>query len=270
MDNLQNIVEAILFASGVPVRRSEILEKMPDEVSRKDLDNVIDKIAKKYSGDSGIVLQIFNDKIQFASNANYSDIVSDILQPVKEKELSTNLMQVLSLVAYFQPITRSEIEDCRGGQSADYALMMLMKSDLIESKGVKMTPGRPILYGTTDNFLKRFELRSLEDLPDLEEVKRDMYEGGKYHKFKSSLYREDGDIDENEPKSFADKVEEDKENEEDLLSVIIPDEYDIPDFIDDKEGYEIVDGDSEGEMNEIVDIKDENSTDVNDGGEITI
>ena len=106
MDNLLQTVEAIIFAAGVPVKRSEILNNLPEDVSRKQLNQVIDELAEKYSGDCGIVLEIFNDKLQFASNSKYGEIVSDMLRPVREKELSKILLEVLSLIAYRQPITR--------------------------------------------------------------------------------------------------------------------------------------------------------------------
>ena len=92
MENLVQTVEAILFAAGVPISRKEIMEKLPDDVSRKNLNDAVDKLAQKYSGDSGILLQQFEDKLQFCSNDKYGDIVSVILQPVKEKELTKSLM----------------------------------------------------------------------------------------------------------------------------------------------------------------------------------
>ena len=157
MEKLLQTLEAIIFAAGVPLKRSEILNSLPEEVSRKQLNDAIDKLAEKYSGDSGIVLEVFNDKIQFASNSKYGEIVSDMLRPVREKELSKILLEVLSLIAYRQPITRGEIEDSRGA-SADYALSVLLKINMIKTCGFKDAPGKPLLYGTTDEFLKKFEI----------------------------------------------------------------------------------------------------------------
>ena len=205
MDNLVNTVEAILFAAGVPISRKEIMDHLPEDVSRKNLNDAIDKIADKYSGDSGILLQIFDDKLQFCSNDKYGDLVAEILQPVKEKELSKALMEVLSIIAYFQPITRAEIEDYRGGLAADYALSMLQRADLIYVSGYKQAPGKPILYSTTDGFLKKFDLKSLDDLPEASVVKRRMMEIGNFAVQQEGLYRADGmDLDDDSDKpNFA-------------------------------------------------------------------
>ena len=188
MDNLINVVEAILFASGVPLRRQEILDKMPG-ITKKKLDNVIEKLKEQYSGKCGIRLEIFNDKIQFSSNSDYGEIVADVLQPVKEKELSKILVEVLSIIAYQQPITRSEIEDIRG-VSPDYAIGVLLKADLIKSCGFKQAPGKPILYGTTEEFLKKFELESLDKLPDYAEVMNRLIQFGNYNIQTEGLYKD--------------------------------------------------------------------------------
>jgi len=203
VENLTNTVEAILFASGVPISRKEIMEHLPEDVSRKNLNDAISKLADKYSGDSGILLQQFDDKLQFCSNDKYKDLVAEILQPVKEKELTKSLMEVLSIIAYFQPITRAEVEDYRGNASADYALSMLQRADLIYVSGYKQAPGRPVLFSTTDGFLKKFDLKTLDDLPDFSEVKRRMLEVGNFNIQQEGLYRADGmDLDDDEKTSF--------------------------------------------------------------------
>ena len=224
MENLVNTVEAILFAAGVPISRKEIMDHLPEDVSRKNLNDAISKIADKYSGDSGILLQQFDDKLQFCSNDKYKDLVSEILQPVKEKELTKSLMEVLAIIAYFQPITRAEIEDYRGGANADYALSMLQRSDLICVAGYKQAPGRPVLFATTDGFLKKFDLMSLEDLPDFSEVKRRMMEVGNFSASQEGLYRADGmDLDDDDEKSNYQLQQEAEFNLDD----------DIPEFLKD-------------------------------------
>ncbi|MGN0771797.1 MAG: SMC-Scp complex subunit ScpB [Christensenellales bacterium] len=189
MKNLVNVVEAIIFAAGVPISRQDILNKLPDDVSKRNLNDAISELEEKYSGDCGIRLEIFNDKVQFASNSQYGEIVADVLQPVKEKELSKILVEVLSIIAYQQPITRSEIEDIRG-VSPDYAISVLLKADLIKSCGFKQSPGKPVLYGTTDEFLKKFELHSIDELPDYGEVMKRLIEYGNFNAQTEGLYRE--------------------------------------------------------------------------------
>lgn len=169
MENIENVVEAIIFASGSPIAKADIVDKVPDLTHQK-LNSVIKSLQKRYGGDSGVVLLEFNGKLQFSSNPAYGDIVADILTPLKEKELTRTLLEVLSTVAYKQPITRLEIDDMRGGTNSEYALSGLLKAGLVQAVGRKDTVGRPLLYGTTDEFLKKFGLTDLTDLPDYSEV----------------------------------------------------------------------------------------------------
>ena len=169
MENIENVVEAIIFASGSPIAKADIVDKVPDLTHQK-LNSVIKSLQKRYGGDSGVVLLEFNGKLQFSSNPAYGDIVADILTPLKEKELTRTLLEVLSTVAYKQPITRLEIDDMRGGTNSEYALSGLLKAGLVQAVGRKDTVGRPLLYGTTDEFLKKFGLTDLTDLPDYADV----------------------------------------------------------------------------------------------------
>ena len=219
MDNLMNILEAIIFAAGVPIKKSDILNGLPKEVSRKELNDAIDKLAEKYSGDCGIRLEQFRDKLQFSSNATYGAIVSDLLRPVREKELSKILLEVLSLIAYRQPITRAEIEDCRKGTSADYPLSVLLKINMIKTCGFKDAPGKPILYGTTDEFLKKFEIPSLDKLPNYEEVMRRLVEYSNYNIQSDGLYRE---------RVIGDKFEDDnvvKDELDEMMDMTVTPEF---------------------------------------------
>lgn len=189
IDNLMHIVEAVVFAAGEPIKRSEILSKLPPEVTRKDLNDAIKGLEQKYQNPCGIVLLCIGDKLQFASNSEYGEIVADALKPVKERALSRALLEVMAIVAYKQPVTRGEIEDIRGS-SADYAITTLLRVGLIEAHGRKDTPGRPILYITTDEFLKRFGLRGLDELPDYKEILDRLVIYGNYNRPSEGLYRE--------------------------------------------------------------------------------
>lgn len=258
MENLLETVEAIIFAAGVPMKRSDILNGLPEDVSRKQLNDVIDKLAKKYSGDSGIVLEIFNDKIQFASNSKYGDIVSDMLRPVREKELSKILLEVLSLIAYRQPITRSEIEDSRGA-SADYALSVLLKINMIKTCGYKDAPGKPLLYGTTEEFLKKFELKSIDDLPDYDEIMRRLVEYSNYNIQTEGLYRE---------RTISEKFE-DEDAVEELDKMM--DMEEIPEFLQ-GEDLQRVQGDGENyEEREVAsDVAPDQIEEDEEGGDLPI
>lgn len=189
-NNLIHIVEAIIFAAGVAIKRSDILSKLPEGTTRKDLNDAIKGLEQKYQDPCGIILLTIGDKVQFASNKEYGEIVAAALKPVKERELSRALLEVMSIVAYKQPVTRGEIEDIRGGRSADYAITTLLRVGLIEAHGRKDTPGRPVLYITTELFLKRFGLRNLDDLPDYKEILDRLVVLGNYNRVQEGLYRE--------------------------------------------------------------------------------
>ena len=169
MEKLTNIIEAILFAAGDAVPMDLLREKL--EITKKELDDSIRQLERKYSGDVGIRLLNFNHKLQLATNPDYKDTISLVLMPIREKEFTRTILESAAIIAYKQPITRSELEAIRGINS-DYAITTLMSLDMIMPCGRKDTPGKPVLYATTDNFLKRFKLKSLAELPDYEELMR--------------------------------------------------------------------------------------------------
>lgn len=164
MEKLTQTIEALIFASGKGISKQDIITSFP-EITQKQIDTAISEIQAKYSGDSGICLITFAGKYQLATNPVYGEKISEILLPLKEKELSKALLETLAIIAYKQPITRAEIEDIRGLNS-EYSVQMLSKLNLIEVVGRKDAVGRPSLYATTDEFLKKFSLTSLEDLPE--------------------------------------------------------------------------------------------------------
>lgn len=169
MRDYKQVIASIIFAAGNPIAQSYILEKLP-ELSLAELKEIIASLKETYSGDNGILLLEFNKKYQFASNEKYGDIVTEVLTELREKDLTSKVLEVLGVIAYRQPITKAEIDEIRGGADSDYAVSTLVKFNLIEITGRKDAVGRPYLYSTTDNFLKKFNLNKIEDLPDYEEV----------------------------------------------------------------------------------------------------
>ena len=166
--NLIHIVEAIIFAAGVAIKRSDILAKLPEGTTRKDLNDAIKGLEQKYQDPCGIVLLCIGDKVQFASNKEYGEIVAAALKPVKERELSRALLEVMSIIAYKQPVTKLEIEKIRGVKT-DHAVNKLVEYGLVEETGRLDAPGRPLLFGTTEEFLRRFSIHSLDELPVLDQ-----------------------------------------------------------------------------------------------------
>ena len=169
MENLYNIIEAILFVSGDGIAIADIAEKL--EISEDEVKECVEKIkADRLQSNSGIQLIEYNKKIQLCTNKDYAEYVAQVLNPIREKKLSKLVMEVCGIVAYKQPITRLEIEKVRGNLNCDYAINFLLENDLIEVVGRKDAIGKPMLYGTTDKFLKKFGLESIDDLPDYEQL----------------------------------------------------------------------------------------------------
>ena len=123
------------------------------------MDSAIAQLEKRYNGDCGIYLLHFNHKLQFATNPEYKESVSLVLTPIREKEFTRTILECSAIIAYKQPITRSELEAIRGVNS-DYAISTLLSLEMIYPCGRKDSPGKPVQYATTDNFLKRFKLKS--------------------------------------------------------------------------------------------------------------
>ncbi len=167
METLKSIIESVLLVSGEAVAIKDIAEKT--RYTEKEIMSAGRELQEKYGKDCGINLLIFNKKFQFASNPNNAQAVSDVLQPIKERELSRSMLEVAAIIAYKQPVTRIDLEELRGSNS-EFALQNLLKLGVIEVVGRKDTVGKPVLFGTTDAFLKRFQISSLNELPDYDEL----------------------------------------------------------------------------------------------------
>lgn len=231
MSNLTNIIEAIIFASGEAVPVKFIVEKLG--CSLKEVNAAVAELKEKYDDDCGINLLTFNGKVQFASNPKYKQQISEVLIPIKEKEFTKTILECAALIAYKQPITKPELEEIRQ-VSCDYAIHTLLELEMIVPCGRKDAVGKPILYATTDNFLKRFKLNSIDELPDYDELMAQIAElnnkiltedddDGNY------LYRKDEYVAEDEEKP-AKSAEPEKQKSEPKTT---EDGYELPDFISD-------------------------------------
>ena len=165
--NLKEVVLSVLFVAGDGIEKDFIAEKL--DVSKKELDKAIEQLKKDYSGDCGIHIIEYKNKVQLSSNPSYATYISDVLNPIREKSLTRAALETLAIVAYKQPITKLDIEDIRRVNS-DYAVQILIDQNMIEVVGRKDAVGKPLLFGTTDNFLKRFNIKELGELPDYEEL----------------------------------------------------------------------------------------------------
>ncbi len=165
--NLKEVLLSILFVAGDGIEKSFIAEKL--DVNMKELNKAIEQLKEELSGDKGIHLIEYKNKIQLATNPNYANYISDVLNPIREKSLTRAALETLAIIAYKQPITKLEIEDIRRVNS-DYAVQILIDQNMIEVVGRKDAVGKPLLFGTTDNFLKRFDIKDLNELPDYENL----------------------------------------------------------------------------------------------------
>lgn len=168
MNNKNNVIaklEAMLFASGDAVEASKLAE-----VLNLDLENVTKMLAHledKYDeNESGIRLVRIDGKYQLCTREEYADDVRALLEIKKNTPLSPAAFEVLAIVAYNKTVTKSFIEQIRGVDCSG-SIANLVQKGLIEEKGRLDLPGRPLVYGTTDRFLRCFSLNSLDDLPDL-------------------------------------------------------------------------------------------------------
>lgn len=178
-ETLASIIESIVFVSGMAISAKDIADKL--DITEKMVLDAAKKLQEKYNENSGINLLVFNKKLQFSSNPKNADDVAAVLNPIREKALSKTLLESAAIIAYKQPVTRLDLEEIRGVDS-EYAIQTLLKLGVIEVVGRKDAIGRPVLFGTTDEFLKRFQISSLNELPDYDKllesikvVKKDNY-----------------------------------------------------------------------------------------------
>jgi segregation and condensation protein B len=160
-------IEAILFLAGDGLSEKYLADKLFTD--KKAIQTAIAEIEKKYSGQSGIHLIKYKDNYQFATNPAVAETVAGVLNPVREKNLTRAAMETMAIIAYKQPITKAEIDEIRGVQS-DYSIHILLENNLIAVVGRKDALGKPLVYGTTDDFLKRFELNDINYLPSYEDL----------------------------------------------------------------------------------------------------
>lgn len=159
-------IETILFAMGESVETATLADALgiPEEEVRE----AVQALEERYGlGDSGLCINRFEDSVQLSSRPEYYEYLIKIAKAPKRQVLTDTLMETLSIIAFKQPVTRAEVENIRGVNS-DFAISKLVGFDLVREVGRKDAPGRPLLFGTTEQFLRSFGISSLTDLPDLE------------------------------------------------------------------------------------------------------
>ena len=164
----KSVIEAVLFAAGYPVKYEKIAQVL--KITAGQAKNVIREYAKEYNGATdtprGIILLTFDDACQLCTKEEFSAEVREALGIRRGGNLSPSSIEVLAIVAYNEPVTRAYVDTVRGVDSS-YAITSLTDKHLIEVCGRLDVPGRPLLYRTTDDFLRVFGMQSLSDLPEI-------------------------------------------------------------------------------------------------------
>jgi segregation and condensation protein B len=177
-----SVIEALIFSSDDSLSAEEIIWAIKSidgediEITKEEVDRAVEALNQKYSeaGNSFRILRIANGYL-YATLETYAKYVGYLSSERAKRRLSQAALETLSIIAYKQPITKPELESIRGVNS-DYILTTLLEKNLITIKGRAETVGRPLLYGTTDEFLKYFGLNNLTDLPkprEIEEIMQD-------------------------------------------------------------------------------------------------
>ena len=171
INQIEAVIEAILFAAGRPVTKNEIMLAL--EISKEDIENIVKSMQEEYKNENrGIELIKIDDSYQLCTKKELHQYIYPVLDKRNKPNLSNAALETLAIVAYNPKITRAEIESIRG-VSADACVYKLLEYGLIEEAGKIDLPGKPMSYKTTNEFLRMFGYSSLEELPELPRYKLD-------------------------------------------------------------------------------------------------
>lgn len=170
IDEKISVLEAILFSSGEPMESSKLAEAI--EVDKSTLDKLVSLLNDKYSNcSSALKVYLLNDSYQLGTREEYSSHIKKAMETKNNSKLSQAAFEVLTIIAYNQPVTKGFVEHVRGVDSSS-VVNSLVEKGLLEEAGRIDVPGRPIAFKTTSNFLRSFKLKSLDDLPPLPNQER--------------------------------------------------------------------------------------------------
>ena len=165
---IKSAMESMMFTWGEPLEAKMAADVF--NITKEEAYECFKELQAEYEQEGrGIVIREVNKAFQFVTRAENADYVRRLCTPVKAKKLSQSALEVLAIIAYKQPVTKGEMEAIRGIK-CDRVVEGLMNKNLIEEVGRSSAIGRPILYGTTDTFLKNFGFTSLKELPDIEDI----------------------------------------------------------------------------------------------------
>lgn len=160
---LESIIEAVLFAAGEAVELKNLAAAIEQDI--KTTKAIVNNLSDKYKSEKrGVIIIEVGDSYQMCTNPDYFDYIKKLYESPVRKKLSPTVLETLAIIAYKQPITKGRIEEIRG-VNADHAVNKLVEYGLVAEKGRADTPGRPILFGTTDDFLRHFGFNNLDAMP---------------------------------------------------------------------------------------------------------
>jgi len=165
---IKSVFESLMFVWGEPLDPKLAAELF--DIGKSEAYACFKELQEEYEQEGrGIIIREINGSFQYVSKYENAEYIERLFSPAKQKRLSQSALEVLAIIAYKQPVTRSEIESIRGIK-CDRVLEGLMKKGLTEEAGRSNGIGRPILYGTTDTFLKHFGFKNLKELPDIDDI----------------------------------------------------------------------------------------------------
>jgi len=165
---IKSAFESMLYVWGQLLPAKDAAEVF--DITEQEAIEFFEELAAEYEQEGrGILIRRVNDSFQFVTRADNGEFVRRLCTPVKIKKLSQAALEVLAIIAYRQPVTKGEIDSIRGIKS-DRVMEGLIKKELVRELGRSDAVGRPLLYGTTDEFLKNFGFESLKDLPEIENI----------------------------------------------------------------------------------------------------
>jgi segregation and condensation protein B len=171
---VKSVFESLMFVWGEPLDVKLAAELF--NLNRNEAYGCFRELQDEYEQEGrGITIREINGSFQFVSRAENAEYIERLCTPIKQKRLSQSALEVLAIIAYKQPVTRGEIESIRGIK-CDRVIEGLQKKELIEETGRSNGIGRPILYGTTDSFLRYFGFKNLKELPDIEDIESAIHE----------------------------------------------------------------------------------------------
>lgn len=204
MEELDNIIEAIMFALGREISATELANTL--EIDEESVKQSIENLKERYNDNKGVTLIEVNGMVQLVTNKKYYEQVNKFVENTKRQNLSVSAQETLSIIAYNPKITKTEIEQIRGVNS-DFAVSRLLECGLIEEVARLNLPGRPAAYSVTNEFLKACGIKSVEELPNYEEIKI------KDEQMLVTDYEKEDNVD-NNPKENAESTENEIVSEE--------------------------------------------------------